>query len=105
MLSSWKSLQTQSPVCGRNGTDFATLQVQPIERANYINQSVAGKARTFPATRVVFPSMAEPEELERRRQVRGLVWLALAAMGFAIARAVARGGVHSVFPHGWWRVW
>lgn len=39
------------------------------------------------------------EGTERRRQTRGLVWLALAAVGFAIARAVALGGggVRSVF--------
>lgn len=48
-------------------------------------------------------TMAEPEEIERRRQARGLVWLALAALGFAIARAIWHGGVRSVFPVGWWR--
>ncbi|HEY5055809.1 MAG TPA: hypothetical protein VII58_06590 [Acidobacteriaceae bacterium] len=37
-----------------------------------------------------------PTETERRRQTRGLVWLALAALGFAVVRAVARGG---------WRGW
>ena len=38
---------------------------------------------------------------ERRRQVRGLLLLALAAIVFAILRA----GVHRVFTHGWWRLW
>jgi hypothetical protein len=45
--------------------------------------------------------MAGPEEIERRRQVRGLLWLAVAALGFAIARAAMHGGLRSVFPHGW----
>ncbi len=43
------------------------------------------------------------EEAERRRQTRGLVWLALAALGLALGRALWHGGLHSVFPHGWWR--
>ena len=42
-----------------------------------------------------------PEHLERRRQVRGLLLLAIAAILFAILRA----GVHRVFTHGWWRLW
>jgi hypothetical protein len=42
-----------------------------------------------------------PEQLERRRQVRGLLLLALAAIVFAILRA----GVHRVFTVGWWRLW
>ncbi|HUD23745.1 MAG TPA: hypothetical protein VMQ60_12950 [Acidobacteriaceae bacterium] len=41
------------------------------------------------------------EQLERRRQVRGLLLLALAAIAFAILRA----GVHRVFTTGWWRLW
>jgi hypothetical protein len=41
------------------------------------------------------------EARERRRQVRGLMWLALAAIVFAILRA----GVHRVFTPGWWRIW
>ena len=41
------------------------------------------------------------EQLERRRQVRGLLLLALAAIVFAILRA----GVHRVFTAGWWRLW
>jgi hypothetical protein len=42
-----------------------------------------------------------PEQIERRRQVRGLLLLALAAIIFAILRA----GVHRVFTVGWWRLW
>ena len=42
-----------------------------------------------------------PEHLERRRQVRGLLLLALAAIVFAILRA----GLHRVFTTGWWRLW
>jgi hypothetical protein len=42
-----------------------------------------------------------PEQLERRRQVRGLLLLAIAAIVFAILRA----GVHNVFTRGWWRLW
>ncbi len=41
------------------------------------------------------------EQLERRRQVRGLLLLALAAIVFAILRA----GLHNVFTVGWWRLW
>lgn len=41
------------------------------------------------------------ERLERRRQVRGLLLLALAAIVFAIFRA----GIHNVFTRGWWRLW
>jgi hypothetical protein len=45
--------------------------------------------------------MSSSRHLERRRQVRGLVWLALAMLAFAILRA----GVHNVFTRGWWRLW
>jgi len=34
-------------------------------------------------------------------QVRGLLWLALLVIGFSIARA----GLHTAFPRGWWRLW
>jgi hypothetical protein len=37
----------------------------------------------------------------RRSQVRGSLWLAGAALLFAILRA----GVHHVFGPGWWRLW
>ena len=43
----------------------------------------------------------EQEGRERVRQIRGLVWLAAAAVVFAVARA----GVHRVFTPGWWRFW
>jgi len=42
-----------------------------------------------------------PEQLERRRQIRGLLLLALAAIFFAILHA----GTHNVFTAGWWRLW
>lgn len=45
--------------------------------------------------------MTTPEHLERRRQVRGLLLLALAVIVFAILRA----GLHRVFSVGWWRLW
>ena len=45
--------------------------------------------------------MTPPEQLERRRQVRGLLLLAVAAILFAILRA----GRHNVFTPGWWRLW
>jgi hypothetical protein len=44
---------------------------------------------------------ATPEQIERRRQVRGLLLLALAAIVFAILRS----GVRRVFTVGWWRLW
>jgi hypothetical protein len=45
--------------------------------------------------------MTTQTHLERRRQIRGLLLLALAAIGFAILRA----GPHNVFTPGWWRLW
>ena len=39
--------------------------------------------------------------LERVRQVRGLMLLALAIITFSILRF----GVHRVFTPGWWRLW
>ena len=42
-----------------------------------------------------------PRHLERRRQVRGLLLLAVGALAFAIMRA----GTHNVFTRGWWRAW
>jgi hypothetical protein len=41
------------------------------------------------------------ERSERRRQVRGLVMLAVAVLIFSVLRA----GVHRVFGLGWWRLW
>jgi hypothetical protein len=37
----------------------------------------------------------------RRRQVRGLLLIALAVLVFSILRS----GVHRVFTVGWWRLW
>lgn len=45
--------------------------------------------------------MNTPAHQERRRQVRGLLLLALAALAFAVVRF----GPHRVFPAGWWRLW
>jgi hypothetical protein len=45
--------------------------------------------------------MTTPTNLERRRQIRGLLLLALAAIAFAIFRA----GIHNVFTRAWWRLW
>lgn len=42
-----------------------------------------------------------PEQVERRRQVRGLLVLAVLAITFAIFRA----GIHRVFTVDWWRLW
>jgi hypothetical protein len=47
------------------------------------------------------PTPSTPEHLERRRQIRGLLLLALAAIVFAVFRA----GIHNVFTTGWWRLW
>ncbi len=38
---------------------------------------------------------------ERRRQLRGLLLLALAIILLTILRA----GPHRIFPHAWWHVW
>jgi hypothetical protein len=43
----------------------------------------------------------QAEAMERRRQVRGLLLLAVFALAFSILRA----GVHRVFTVGWWRLW
>ena len=45
--------------------------------------------------------MTEPEEAERRRQVRGLVWLALAALAFAVLRSAMHGGLRNVSMARW----
>lgn len=44
---------------------------------------------------------ASGERVERRRQVRGLLMLAIAVLVFSVLRA----GVHRVFGVGWWRLW
>lgn len=41
------------------------------------------------------------EHVERRRQLRGLVLLALVALALSLTRA----GAGRVFPSGWWRLW
>jgi hypothetical protein len=47
------------------------------------------------------PSEPQPEVQERRRQVRGLLWLAFAVLLASLARA----GFRHVFTPGWWRLW
>jgi hypothetical protein len=44
---------------------------------------------------------AEGEQVERRRQLRGLLALAGAVLVFSVVRA----GAGNVFPQGWWRIW
>ncbi|MEO7030608.1 MAG: hypothetical protein ABI147_14530 [Acidobacteriaceae bacterium] len=44
---------------------------------------------------------AEREQVERRRQLRGLLVLGL----IVIAVSIARAGVDRVFTQGWWRLW
>jgi hypothetical protein len=41
------------------------------------------------------------EQVERRRQMRGLLLLAVLVIVFSILRA----GPHRIFGHGWWRLW
>jgi hypothetical protein len=41
------------------------------------------------------------EDRERRRQLRGLLVLALIVLAFSITRA----GLGRVFTTGWWRLW
>jgi hypothetical protein len=38
---------------------------------------------------------------ERRRQIRGLLLLALSVLTFSLLRA----GLHNIFTPGWWRLW
>ena len=45
--------------------------------------------------------LADGLRAERKRQVRGLMLLALAVLLFSILRK----GVGNVFPAGWWRLW
>ncbi|HXB61339.1 MAG TPA: hypothetical protein VNU94_00645 [Acidobacteriaceae bacterium] len=45
--------------------------------------------------------MKTPQQHQIRQQVRGLLWLA----GIVIVLSIARAGLHTAFPHGWWRLW
>jgi hypothetical protein len=38
---------------------------------------------------------------QTRQQIRGLLWLA----AIVIVLSIARAGLHTAFPHGWWRLW
>jgi hypothetical protein len=51
------------------------------------------------------PPAPTPKQTERRAQIRGLLYLALAAIAFSILRATLHGGIHAVFNRGWWRLW
>jgi hypothetical protein len=51
------------------------------------------------------PTPATPKQAERRAQIRGLLYLALAAIAFSILRAILHSGLHAVFNRGWWRLW
>ena len=51
------------------------------------------------------PPTPTPATRERRAQIRGLLYLALAAIAFAILRATLHGGLRAVFNRGWWRSW
>jgi hypothetical protein len=51
------------------------------------------------------PPAPTPKQTKRRAQIRGLLYLALAAIAFSILRATLHGGLHSVFNRGWWRLW
>jgi hypothetical protein len=51
------------------------------------------------------PTPETPKQTERRAQIRGLLYLALAAIAFSILRATLHGGIHAVFNRGWWRLW
>ncbi|MCL2659541.1 MAG: hypothetical protein FWD64_03365 [Acidobacteriaceae bacterium] len=46
-------------------------------------------------------SSREAERQERKRQLRGLLLLAVVALVFSLLRA----GLGRVFTHGWWRLW
>ena len=45
--------------------------------------------------------MTPREQLERRRQLRGLVLFALVVLALSVYRA----GLANVFPHSWWHPW
>jgi len=45
------------------------------------------------------PTPEQPRQHERRRQLRGLLLLAVAVLVFSLLRA------HNVFTEGWWRLW
>jgi hypothetical protein len=45
--------------------------------------------------------MSPARQRERRRQVRGLLLLALTLFVFSLLR----GGVHRILTPGWWRLW
>jgi hypothetical protein len=62
---------------------------------------------THPPTRQPTDHLAHlaARQEERRRQVRGSLWLAATVLLFAILRAISHEGLHRVFGIGWWRLW
>jgi hypothetical protein len=46
------------------------------------------------------PSTAR-RQTERRRQIRGLLFVAIVILIFSLLRA----GTHTIFTSGWWRLW
>ena len=48
-----------------------------------------------------FKQNSAAHKAERRRQIRGLTFLALAILLLAVLRA----GLPQVFTTGWWRLW
>jgi hypothetical protein len=49
------------------------------------------------------PPSEQTRRQERRRQLRGLILLAAAVLGFSLIRAELHG--QRLFPAGWWRLW
>ncbi|MGH9595194.1 MAG: hypothetical protein ACRD3K_00205 [Edaphobacter sp.] len=47
------------------------------------------------------PSTTARRQIERRRQIRGLLLLGLAILILSSLRA----GMHTIFTPGWWRLW
>jgi hypothetical protein len=66
-----------------------------------LQETHGGKPLAKRVTQPDRPNRRDPHATERRRQARGLVLLALAALLFAVLRA----GVERVFNPGWWRLW
>jgi hypothetical protein len=51
--------------------------------------------------RATEPKDDRPETVQRRRQVAGLLLMAL----IILVASVWRAGLGSMFPRGWWRLW
>lgn len=81
-----------------------------------MEQLKEGRVAGFPASAPTPPSLTRAgkreaarrdvlhehaERIERSRQLRGLLWVAL----LILVGSVIRGGLPNVFPRGWWRLW